>query len=66
MPNMSPAPAAQPPSARRWPWLVVACVPFGVLMVLRETSPSIWLRAAVVAFAVVFLAFNYRRLRAGE
>jgi hypothetical protein len=52
--------------SRRWPWFVGACVPFGVLMMLRETSPSLWLRAAIAGLAFVTFAFSYHGIKRGE
>ena len=56
----------QKPGFRRWPWIVGACVPFGILKALRETSPSIWLRAAIAGSAFVILGFSYRAMKEGE
>jgi hypothetical protein len=50
----------------RWLWLMGAGVPFGILMALRETSPSIWLRAGIAALAFVFFGAVYSRLKSGE
>ena len=51
---------------KRWLWIAAASLPFAILMAVRETSPSVWIRAASASMAVVFLASVYAAMKRGE
>jgi len=48
---------------RRWNWLIIGCVIFGILMGARAEFHSIWVRAAVAGCAFIVLGFSLLRFR---